>query len=88
VNKVKSALSTGTSKLSGAFSKSPGGNDLARLSNAAEAQRQASLNGRQESSLNRMHLIIHATSAFFTFLAICLTGAVAGFQAKYVGVCE
>nr|XP_019047949.1 hypothetical protein I302_04569 [Kwoniella bestiolae CBS 10118]OCF26879.1 hypothetical protein I302_04569 [Kwoniella bestiolae CBS 10118] len=40
----------------------------------------------QQPSLPKSHLIIHVVAIFFTFLAICTTGAVAGFQAKWVGV--
>ena len=91
MNKVKSAFSGGASKLegiTGVFNKHRGGNDLQRLSNAAEAERQASIRARGESTIDRIHIVVHGTALFFTFLAICLTGAVAGFQAKWVGVCE
>jgi hypothetical protein len=98
VEKVKSAVSSGTSKLSfgaskitkitGVFGRHRDNNDLQRLSNV-EAQRQEELNmTRNESTISRMEIILHGASLFFTFLAICLTAAVAAFQAKWVKVCE
>ncbi|GFZ47485.1 hypothetical protein JCM24511_05229 [Saitozyma sp. JCM 24511] len=40
----------------------------------------------EEPSLPKPHMYLYFTSLFFTFLAICTIGAVAGFQAKWVGV--
>ncbi|OCF40260.1 hypothetical protein I317_05954 [Kwoniella heveanensis CBS 569] len=39
-----------------------------------------------QPSLPKAHLIIHVVAIFFTFLAICTMGAVAGFQAKWFSV--
>lgn len=38
----------------------------------------------EENSLSRIHLMIHCAAVFFTFLATCTIGAVAGFQAKWL----
>ncbi|ORX39055.1 hypothetical protein BD324DRAFT_618365 [Kockovaella imperatae] len=40
----------------------------------------------EEPSLPRFHLVLHCAAIFFTFLAICMTGAVANFQATWFAV--
>ncbi|OWT38574.1 hypothetical protein C362_03540 [Cryptococcus neoformans Bt1] len=40
----------------------------------------------EEPSLQRSHIILHSATMFFTFIAVCTMGAVAGFQAKWLSV--
>lgn len=83
-------MSSGTSKVSGLFSGKRGRNtnQLQELSNAAAEERAAQEKQYTTPTLPRLQIVIHACAIFFTFLAVCITGGVAGFQAKWVGVCE
>lgn len=83
---MKEKLSAGTSKLTKVAKLRKSDTQLMQLSNAAVEEREA--RNRGEPSLNRLQIGAHIGILFFTFLSICLMGAVAGFQAKWIKVCE
>ncbi|WVQ64016.1 uncharacterized protein L199_002175 [Kwoniella botswanensis] len=85
---VFSSSSSATAKLSKAFKFNSDHNILRRTNTNGLGGGNPFLDGPilEEPSLPRSHLIIHVVAIFFTFLAICTMGAVAGFQAKWVGV--
>ncbi|WRT68953.1 uncharacterized protein IL334_005935 [Kwoniella shivajii] len=91
MEKLKNAFSSTTSvtsKLSKAFKFNGEHNILKRTNTALGSGRNPFLDGPvlEDPSLPKAHLIIHVTSTFFTFLAICTMGAVAGFQSKWFKV--
>lgn len=75
--------STAGNKLSKAFRFDKDLNVLRRTETGDPFQDGPTL---EEPSLSRSRLILHCCSLFFTFLAICTMGGVAGFQAKWFSV--
>ncbi|KAL1406041.1 hypothetical protein Q8F55_007724 [Vanrija albida] len=78
MNRLKSAFSSGASKVTGAFERE--GSTLQQLGNA-EHEEQPILN---EPTITRAQIVIHGAVMFLTFIAICTMGAVAGFQSKWL----
>lgn len=84
MNKIKSTLTSGSSKLTSAFKSEPEGGALHKLGNSSQ-QESAAFN---EPSMTMTQLVLHSVAIFFTFLALCTMAAVAAFQAKWLKVCE
>ncbi|WVF65656.1 hypothetical protein IAT40_000387 [Kwoniella sp. CBS 6097] len=92
MDKLKNAFSntsaSASAKLSKAFKFDGNHNVLTRVRTNTMGGGNPFLDGPvlEEPSLPKAHLIIHVVAIFFTFLAICTMGAVAGFQAKWFAV--
>ncbi|WVQ93296.1 hypothetical protein IAU59_000364 [Kwoniella sp. CBS 9459] len=88
-NVFSNTSASASAKLSKAFKFDGNHNVLRRVqTNNAMGGGNPFLDGPvlEEPSLPKAHLIIHVVAIFFTFLAICTMGAVAGFQSKWFSV--
>ncbi|TYJ54098.1 hypothetical protein B9479_005284 [Cryptococcus floricola] len=89
MDRIKSAISSssaGAKKLSKAFRPKTDHSALGGGSRFGMGNPFADNADREDTSLPRLHLIIHGVALFFTLLAVCTIAAVAGFQGKWFGV--